>query len=83
MIHRNDIIIGVVLEMERERQGLSVYELAKRSEMSAGRVHDILDGTTANPGILTLARVLAALGRNLAWLERAMNGNQKHSDKNC
>lgn len=38
--------------------------------MSAGRLTAILDGTTANPGILTVRKVLASLGKSLAWLER-------------
>ena len=62
--------ISEALSAERERQGISVYELAKRSGMSAGRAHAILDGTTSNPGILTVMKLLAALGKSLAWLER-------------
>ena len=57
-----------VLDAERKRQDLSVYRLAKSAGMSAGRLHDILDGTTANPGILTVAAVLAGLGQSMAWL---------------
>lgn len=62
--------ISEALSAERERQGMSVYELAKRSGMSAGRAHAILDGTTGNPGVLTLAKLLAALGKTLTWLDR-------------
>jgi transcriptional regulator with XRE-family HTH domain len=47
-----------------------VNELAKRAGMSAGRVHGILTGATPNPGVLTVQKVLAALGKSLAWLER-------------
>ena len=56
------------LSAERERQGISLYELGKRTGTSPARVSDILDGTTANPGILTVARVLDALGKDLKWL---------------
>jgi hypothetical protein len=32
----------------------------------------ILNGTTANPGILTVRKVLDAMGRSLQWLEREL-----------
>ena len=62
--------LAAALDAERERQGLTVYRLAKDSGMSAGRLHAILDGTTANPGILTVGAVLSALGKSLTWLDR-------------
>ena len=65
--------VADVLNIERGRQELSVNELARRTGMSAGRVHGILTGDTPNPGVLTLARVLDALGRSLAWLERELS----------
>ena len=65
--------VADVLAAERERQELSVNELARRAGMSAGRVHGILTGDTPNPGVLTLARVLDALGKSLAWLERELS----------
>ena len=64
--------ISEALSAEQKRQGVSVYELAKRSEMSAGRVHGILTGATPNPGVLTVGRLLAAMGKSLAWLERQL-----------
>lgn len=62
--------IAEALTAELARQGVTVYKLAKASEMPASRVHDILNGVTGNPGVLTLQRLLAALGKSLAWLER-------------
>jgi transcriptional regulator with XRE-family HTH domain len=56
------------LEAERKRQDLTVYRFAKLAGMSAGRMHAILDGVTANPGIFTLLDVLTALGKDLPWL---------------
>ena len=64
--------IADVLTAERERQGLSLNELSRRAGLSAGRVHSILTGATPNPGVLTAARVLAALGKTLGWLEREL-----------
>lgn len=64
--------IAEALSAEVERQGVSVYELAKRSKLSAGRIHSILDGSTPNPGILTVRRLLDAMGKSLGWLERKM-----------
>jgi transcriptional regulator with XRE-family HTH domain len=50
-------------------QAVSVYSLAKRTGMSAGRIHAILDGKTPNPGIVTVGRLLAALGLPWKWLD--------------
>jgi putative transcriptional regulator len=62
--------IAEALSAEVERQGVTVYRLAKLTGMSAGRVHGILTGGTVNPGILTVRKLLDALGKSLAWLER-------------
>ena len=62
--------IAQALTAERERQGLSLYKLAKDAGTSASRVKSILDGKTPNPGLLTVAGILWALGKNLAWLEK-------------
>lgn len=64
--------LSEALTAERERQNLTPYELAKRCGMSAARLTDILTGATANPGLLTVCRVLAALGRDLKWLHKEM-----------
>lgn len=72
MIHRDDIILGVVLEAERERQGLSVNELARRSNQSPGRVHAVLTGETENPSFGTVRAILEGLGKSLTWLDRQM-----------
>lgn len=64
--------IAEALTAERERQGLSLYKLAKDAGTSPSRVKSILDGKTPNPGLLTVAAVLKAMGKSLAWLEREM-----------
>lgn len=62
--------IAEALTAERERQGLSLYKLAQSSGMSAGRVKSILDGDTENPGIVTVGKLLAAMGKSLTWLDK-------------
>ena len=72
-----NVTIADALESERRRQDFTVYRLAKDSGMSAGRLHAILDGTTANPGILTVGKILAVLGKSLGWLERQTKANDR------
>ncbi len=62
--------IAAALDAERLRQAWTINALAIASGMSASRMTAILDGTTPNPGILTVQRVLVSLGKSLAWLER-------------
>jgi len=66
------VTLSEALAAERTRQGVSVYELAKRSQLRAIGIHKILDGSTPNPGILTTVRILSALGRDLAWLGKQL-----------
>ena len=62
--------IAEALTAERERQGLSLYQIARDAGTSAARVKSIMDGATPNPGILTVQAVLTAMGKSLAWLEK-------------
>lgn len=64
--------IAQILDAERRRQDLTVYRLAKAAGMSPGRMTAILDGTTPNPGILTVRAILAGLGRSLTWLDKQL-----------
>ncbi len=64
--------IAKAMTAERERQGVSLYRLAQLAGTSASRVQSVLDGSTANPGILTVSAILAAMGKTLGWLEREM-----------
>ena len=64
------VTLAEALDAERVRLGLSVNELAKRAGMRPAAVHDLTTGKTSNPGIATVEKVLAVLGKNLAWLER-------------
>ncbi len=62
--------IAEALSAELARQGVSLNELAKRAGMRPASAHDVLSGTTANPGILTVGKLLAALGKTLSWPDR-------------
>lgn len=62
--------IAEALSAELLRQGVSLNELAERAGVRPASAYDVLSGKTANPGILTLTKLLAPLGKSLAWLER-------------
>lgn len=66
--------LAEALSAERDRQGLATNALAARAGMSAGQATRVLTGATANPGFLTVLALLAALGKDLKWLQRQLAG---------
>jgi len=62
--------IARALRAEMEKQELGFNELARRAGLRPSLVHQVLTGTTPNPGILTVLAILEALGKSLAWLDR-------------
>jgi transcriptional regulator with XRE-family HTH domain len=66
------VTLSEALSAERQRQGVSRYELARRTGLPRSRVNAILGGDTPNPGVLTLLKILAALERDLAWLGKQL-----------
>lgn len=65
--------VGKIIDRERKAQGLSYSDLAKAAGMyPGGRLTEICNGTTVNPGIYTVVRVLEALGKDLAWLQEGL-----------
>ena len=64
--------LSEALAAELARQGISLNELARRSELSPGRVHAICTGENPNPGLLTVRSLLTGLGKSLSWLERQL-----------
>jgi transcriptional regulator with XRE-family HTH domain len=64
--------LASILSAERERQGLSVNELARRANQSPGRVHAVLTGETENPSFGTVRAILAGLGKSLSWLDKQL-----------
>ncbi len=64
------------LRDERERQGLSLTDMAERTGIDRATISKLETGKLANPTIGTLRTYGKALGRRLAWtLEMAEAGN--------
>jgi DNA-binding XRE family transcriptional regulator len=62
------------LRRERERQGLSLTDMAERTGIDRATISKLETGKLANPTIATLRTYARALGRRLAWtLEAAVN----------
>jgi DNA-binding XRE family transcriptional regulator len=57
----------VALRAERERQGLSLADLAERTGFDRAAIHKLEIGANANPTLTTLARYAAALGARIEW----------------
>ncbi len=55
------------LRAERERQGLSLTEIAERTGMDRAAIHKLEIGLNKNPTCATLARYADALGARIAW----------------
>jgi DNA-binding XRE family transcriptional regulator len=62
------------LRRERERQGLSLTDMADRTGIDRATISKLETGKLANPTIATLRTYARALGRRLAWtLEASVN----------
>jgi DNA-binding phage protein len=61
------------LKLERERQGLTLAQLAERTGMDAATLSRIETRTAGNPTIGTLSRIAHALGKDISCrlVERA------------
>jgi DNA-binding phage protein len=55
------------LRAERERQGLSLTDIAERTGMDRAAVHKLEIGLNKNPTCATLQRYADALGLQIAW----------------
>ena len=55
------------LRAERERQGLSLADLAERTGMDRAAVHKLEIGLNSNPTYATLTRYASALGTRIEW----------------
>ena len=53
------------LRGERERQGLSLTDMADRSQIDTGTLSELENGQRCNPTINTLSRYARALGKHL------------------
>jgi DNA-binding phage protein len=59
------------LRAERERQGLSLGDVAERSGMDRAAIHKLEIGVSRNPTLATLNRYADALGVRLEWSLKA------------
>ncbi len=60
---------------ERERQGLSLADVAQRSGIDRAAIHKLEIGLNKNPTVATLSRYADVLGVRIAWaLERLTAG---------
>jgi DNA-binding phage protein len=55
------------LRAERERQGLSLSDLAERAGMDRSAIHKLEIGLNRNPTFATLSRYAGALGTRIEW----------------
>ncbi len=55
------------LKRERERQGLTLDDVADRAGMDPSTISTLEDGKDADPTISTVARYAAALGKMPTW----------------
>ncbi len=70
------------LRAERERQGLSLADVAERTRMDKVTLSKLETGKTANPTYLTIRTYAQALGKRIAWRvedEVAPDGQAHHS----
>jgi DNA-binding phage protein len=55
------------LRTERERQGLSLTDVARRSGMDRAAIHKLELGLNKNPTAQTMTRYAQALGKRITW----------------
>ena len=55
------------LKAERQRNGLSLSDVAERSGMDRAAIHKLEIGLNKNPTAATLVRYAGALGKRIAW----------------
>lgn len=65
--------IGHIIQMERERIGLSVIEVSELSECSPQQVRALEDGSR-DYTLVTFLKVMASLGMNLVLLNSNLEG---------
>jgi transcriptional regulator with XRE-family HTH domain len=71
--------VMAALKAERERQGLSLAQLAKRAGLDKGAISKLETGVQVNPTLDTLSRLAAGLGVRLGLLlrpEKATDGEK-------
>ena len=62
--------LAEVLSAELKARNLSTAEVARQSGVPQSAVWSAVNGASTSPGWLTVLAILAAIGRDLAWLHR-------------
>jgi phage repressor protein C with HTH and peptisase S24 domain len=62
------VSIGQRLKQAITKRGMPVNELARRAEVKPSFIYDIINGKSANPSTVKLARVANNLGIGMGWL---------------
>ena len=65
--------LAQALTAEREKQSRSILDVARAAGVPVSRAHGVFSGETPDPRFSTLSKLVAALGKSLAWLEREMS----------
>jgi ribosome-binding protein aMBF1 (putative translation factor) len=74
------------LRADRERQGLSLADVAKRTHMDKATLSKLETGKVANPTYLTIRTYARALGKRVSWRieeEVATDGQASHSGESA
>jgi ribosome-binding protein aMBF1 (putative translation factor) len=71
------------LRVERERQGLSLADVAERTQMDKATLSKLETGKVLNPTYLTIRTYARALGKQVAWRieDVASNGQATHPEE--
>ena len=64
------------LRAERERQGLSLADIADRTGMDRAAIHKLEIGVSRNPTLATLNRYAEALGVRVEWSLKAVDATE-------
>jgi DNA-binding XRE family transcriptional regulator len=64
------------LRAERQRQGLSLTDLAERTGMERAAIHKLEIGLNRNPTLATLTRYAGALGARIEWALKRCDSTQ-------
>ena len=68
IVHDEELAAALAtLRLERERQGLSLTDLAERTGIDRATISKLETGKIANPTVVTLRTYAAALGKRLSW----------------
>jgi transcriptional regulator with XRE-family HTH domain len=67
------------LRAERERQGLSLAEIADRTGIDRAAIHKVEIGLNKNPTCATLTRYAEALGVSIEWSLKTKDENENEN----